>query len=351
MFFQKAWQFFSKHGIGASGGCCSSVWPNTTPCGLSCVSTSSSDPQNSVVGTASLVGLENPENQFQCNLDHKIGKSQGHSTIPTVSTLVKSLGRSEIRKANAVNDATVGTGISADCFLGTAGFWQTSYGSLLNSICWLTPANFDMRSNLMSHVVESKKYLPKAIQLSSKLEEIVLSSNEENLLPDIVEEESQPPKTKNLIPGDCTITAKSKQNGFTSSESSNTKLGKSKLSSTNVRIEVQQMMAGTKLVEQLQSEALNEEAISILRKSNCGSDDLQNALKYLKQSVNLGNSKAMFNLAVCLETGKFGEQNYSGALELYEKAWLNGNEKAGHNLKLLKQDMLKLRANKLSKLG
>lgn len=358
--FHKAWQFFSKHCASASGSCNPGIWQHATP-RVSSISTTG-DAKSPFNTPTSESGSENPEKKFDSLVDNKNVSSlqcQGQAQFCTpLSFLFKKTSHTggDIRKNRPSNDVIPGIyGTEHELDLlhcARPNFLDANCEfNLVNSLQWLATENSNVRRDLLSGVVESN-ILSKPIQFSSKLEELVLSSDDDDVLPNIEEKQKfQVPKIDGY--------ANPNERG----DNENRKLVsnlrkvrkievKKQECGQNVRSEAQLMLAGTELVEQLHSEALNEEAISILRGSNPGAKDLQNALRYLQQSADLGNSKAMFNLAVCFETGRFGELDYYKALELYEKAWLKGNEKAGHNLKLLKLDMLKLdSANKTSDQG
>ena len=348
--FHKAWQYFSKHCASTSGSCNPGIWQHAPP-RLSSIQTTS-DAKAPVGTPTSEAGSENPDNRNLDlleleNKDVKSLQSQAHFATP-LSFLFKSPPSGEVRKNYSSNDvisnapATVNEFVLVP-FAKPNGLEPNYEFKLVSSLQWLASGDSNLRRDVFSSVVESKSILPKPIQLSSKLEELVLSSDDDDILPNIRANEAALPETDpnahSLEPCDEENT---KRTANLNPKAHGKQVKKQEYTPNNVRSEAQQMLAGTKLVEQLYSEALNEEAISILRESNPGREDLHKALKYLQQSAKLGNSKAMFNLGVCFETGKFGEHNYPEALELYEKSWLSGNQKAGHNLKLLKLDMLKL---------
>ena len=105
--------------------------------------------------------------------------------------------------------------------------------------------------------------------------------------------------------------------------------------------QIQSAAQGVIYVKSLVSDALNEEAISILSKRGASLREKVIAEKHLEDSVRLNNPEAMFNLAVCYETGLFGVVNKRKAAELYERSARLGNEQAASNMKLLRLEMKK----------
>ena len=62
--------------------------------------------------------------------------------------------------------------------------------------------------------------------------------------------------------------------------------------------------------------------------------DINHAISLYEKAVNLGNSKAMNNLANCYKNGEGVEKDINYAIELHEKAMNLGNSNAMYNLSL-----------------
>ena len=98
---------------------------------------------------------------------------------------------------------------------------------------------------------------------------------------------------------------------------------------------VENLKDGVRLVDSILADALNDEAIEILSKPDVTMFQKMTAQRHLEDSVRLDSCKAMFNLAVCYETGKLGRIDKLRAAELYERAARKGNLQAKINLKSL----------------